>query len=283
VNVRAGWADGDMHPFCFLYLSSQVIYSSSPSDFDYFSPNRDSRKRYEETSDFLGDQFRHLPETKRVGLAFQKSILPTRLIFQAGLHVGAACRLPPEWTYCNNSVTRDHSFCYSTNALQYRGYLNDKGKVRRTSPYQNFDTLVENKDAHHIPKDEATLYHIQMHRYYIGASPEAVGRYKINDYSRLYFPSVIKELKRRHLFELLTSSNFQNLYESGNFFGQFLSPPDENSTVEYIANHNMLQTLLPSRIVMEEDPGKDLIWVDFNDFYDSIRDIPSSANTSSAS
>jgi hypothetical protein len=272
-----GWADGDNHPFCFLHLSSQVIYANTPSNFDYFSPNRDVNSKGRPSSNFIGEHFNHLPETKRKGLAFQKSILPTRLIFQAGLHVGAACRLPLQWTHCNNRseaarVKRtgeaEDEFCYSSNSLQHHGYTFENRKLTKNSPLHNFDSLVENKDARLVPKQEATLYHIQIHRYFIGASSESVGKYKINDYSKHYFPAVIKELKRRNIFDLLTTKNFQTFFESGNYWGSYLAEPDSLSSPDYIANHQLLQTLTPVQRVGAGPAGDEgRGWLDFADFY----------------
>ena len=278
-NGAAGWADGDGHPFCFLHLSSEVIYAKSPSDFDYFSPYRYVKKGQSASSDFIGDHFNHLPETKRMGLAFQKSILPTRLIFQAGLHVGAACRLPFQWTHCNRSddssyeddkIEADSPFCYSTNSVQHHGYSYENKVLTKKSPLHNFDSLVHNKDARLVSKQEASLYHVQIHRYHLAASAESTKMFKINDYTKYFFPSVIQELKRRHIFELVTTKNFQTFFESGNYWANYLTEPDSLSTDEYRANHQLLLTLPSARGAGGSEPAKDADWLDFADFYAKV-------------
>ena len=270
-----GWADGDDHPFCFLHFKSEVFFTKTPSDFDYFSPNRDikllSRRP---VSDFVGDHFNHMPEPRRKGLAFQKSILPTRLIFQAGLHVGAACHLPLEWTHCSRRRTANSSssiienkFCYSLNARERYGYeLSAEREMVNSSPLHNFDTLVQNKDARLIPMSEASLYHIQIHRYDIGASVEAYSKNKINDYSRLYFPDVVKELKRRNIYEILTTRNFQSFFENGNKWGLFLAEPDSTVSSTYLSNHILLTTLSPA-LGSGWLTSQDETWTDFAEFY----------------
>lgn len=206
-----------------------------------------------------------------MGLAFQKSILPTRLIFQAGLHVGAACHLPARWTHCNRSDDSAHDrFCYSTNSLQYHGYTFDGRVLLKTSPRHNFDSLVENKDARLVPREQASLLHVQVHRLFLAASPEALaGGRRINDYAKHFFPQVLEELKRRHLLELLTSNNFQKLYETGSPWGKFLAAPDESSSAQYVASHKLLQTLWHTRGAGSEAAG-DTGWLDFAVFYDAV-------------
>lgn len=271
----AGWADGDDHPFCFLHLSSQVIYTKTPSDFDYFSPNRDVNKDKAASSDFIGDHFNHMPEKKRKGLAFQKSILPTRLIFQAGLHVGAACHLPFQWTHCNRTeysspdTEVETQFCYSTNSVEYNGYTYLNEVLTKSSPLHNFDSLVRNKDARQVSEKEAILYHVQVHRYHLGASAESMNNYKENDYTKYFFSSVKKELKRRHIFELLTTKNFQKFYESGSYWGGYLAKPDHLSSAEYRVSHQLLHTLPPAQGTGSQPTGH-AEWLPFAAFYEEV-------------
>ena len=98
-----------------------------------------------------------------------KAILPTELIFQASGNLGAACRLPVEWTTClwnssSKSSNKSDYFCRSGNESITRRSLE-----RLTT--HDFDELTTDGDSHFFDKDNvASIYHFQssliLYQYY---------------------------------------------------------------------------------------------------------------------
>ncbi|CAE7267252.1 unnamed protein product, partial [Symbiodinium microadriaticum] len=189
-----GWADGEAHPFCFLMLFSEVIYS-----------NMGYPEVYDPKRIWVGQKYTHMPETKRTGLSFKKSIIPTRRIFQAGLHMHGACSLTHEFRdRQNGDCTPEQEFC---NVKQYHEQYGMSRKFDRAidfSVYHRFDSRVANKDTKRIDRHtEATIYHFQMHRSYLAASEESQNG-TTNEYVTRFFPSVLGALKSRGLNVLMT-------------------------------------------------------------------------------
>ena len=185
-----GWADGDAHPFCFLMLFSEVIYS-----------NMGYPEIYDPKRLWVGQKYTHLPESKRTGLSFKKSIVPTRRIFQAGLHMHGACSLPHAFRdrSSGGDCTPDQEFCNAMSSVHYDGMSRGYDGTVPFSLYHRFDSRVGNKDTKRVDQQsEATIYHFQMHRSYLSASEESMNG-TVNEYVTRFFPSVLNELKRRSL------------------------------------------------------------------------------------
>lgn len=180
-----GWADNDAHPFCYLMIFSEVIYASR-SDYDPDKP-------------WVGERLQHLPE--KSGLAFKKSIIPTRRIWQVGLHMHGACDLGPDFWPPNCNINDE--FCYAKDDMESRGLrTTPNGQILPFSTYQHFDASVYDRDAKAINiQTEATIYHFQIHRPHLTASVEVLNN-SLNEYVLRFYPAVKKELYRRN-FDLL--------------------------------------------------------------------------------
>ena len=201
-----GWADGHGHPFCYLTLSSDCIFRKDDA----------TRKNLDRVV-WVGEEYSHRAEKDRRGLSFQKSILPTRIIYQAGLHVGAACRLPPVWAGCNDS------FCYTSSNKEVYGYTvdfrNGSKQAVDFSFIHKFDAVAFDKDAKRLdPATEALIYHIQIYRVDVRASDAVINSQEKNEYATRFFPAVMSELKRRGIYLLATLP--ENIYTRN------LVPPD---------------------------------------------------------
>jgi hypothetical protein len=116
---------------------------------------------------------------------FKKSIIPTDIIFQVGLHVSGACKLSYPYNGCPNK----------SNDLCYRGDNN----TNYDDNIQYFDDPVLHKDVKEIDMDtEGCIYHMM-----VNAAHELISNITDinvkNDYSLIYFPLVHQELKKRKL------------------------------------------------------------------------------------
>jgi hypothetical protein len=179
-----GLADGDGHPFCYLILSSRVtLYQRAHMTYSAAQP-------------WLGQRFAHDAELLgESGLGFKKSIRPTRTIFNGGLHMAGACRLPKEWNGCAEDV----DFCYGNNGALTRYTYFQNGSAINFNLNHHFDEVVMDPDAKQVnPHTEAVINHLQYHRFWFGASPEALATQGV--YVRDgYFRRVYEELDRRGL------------------------------------------------------------------------------------
>ena len=179
-----GWADGDGHPFCYLRLLSESLYR----------PNSVS-KRPNIFSAWIGNRFTKGPEDDH-GLNFEKSILPTKQIFQAGLHTGAGCKLEYPFSGCDSSHTED--FCRVEKYAQQYGYTvvrEPDYNVTDFSFEQRFDGFIFNKDAKTLkPDEQAFLYHIQIHRESLTSESHDESS---NIYAERFYPDVLQNLRRR--------------------------------------------------------------------------------------
>lgn len=178
-----GLADMDGHPWCYLILLSAVtLFEQAHTSVDQQHP-------------WIGERFAHGAEPLGHGLGFKKSIRPTRTIFQGGLHMAGACRLDWPWNGCKENV----SFCWGPNeASQYRLTALPNGTAINFNLNHRFDEVVLDQDAKLIdPVHEAVINHLQYHRFWFGASEEALA--KDSEYTNRFFPSVIKAIDERGL------------------------------------------------------------------------------------
>ena len=183
-NGGRGLADKDGHPLCYMVLSSQVTFFKKAVEYaDFEHP-------------WIGERFSHGAETltNGSGLGFQKSIRPTRRIFQGGLHLGGACHLPYPWNGCSSP---SESFCES--GFIHRLQSNINGSVLNFHNDQLFDEVVYDEDAKHInPLTQGVINHIQFHRHWFGATSEALDRTSF--YTSKYFTTVVELLDRQGLY-----------------------------------------------------------------------------------
>lgn len=189
-----GFADGDGHRACYILLDSETI-TSAPED------KRDAV--------WIGERFAHGSHKSR--MSFQKPIFPTDRIWQASLHVGGACQLPPEWLHCKNTSVAVNDFDYNTSPEfcyldnggleQTSGVTvrNKKGFLQTFSPYHALNEPVREHDARRASiKNDAIIYHIQAHREYLktdGALSHLLQQ--TNEYTARFFDSVYAGLVKR--------------------------------------------------------------------------------------
>ena len=179
-----GWADGDGHPFCYLRLLSESLYRSRdiPVKSDFFYP-------------WIGNRYKAGPE-KDHSMNFEKAILPTRKIFQAGLHTGAGCKLDYPFSGC--TMDRKEEFCTVDKHSQRYGYTIIREPFYNTTDFsfeQRFDGFIFNKDAKTL--DQATegfLFHVQIHRDYLKSDSLTSSQ---NLYVTRFYPSMLKGLRQR--------------------------------------------------------------------------------------
>lgn len=192
-----GLADGDGHPYCYIIINSAATLRSL------------TYKRSKATSTWIGQIFQHGHEEffakgKGKGLAFKKSIRPTRKVFHGGLHSVGACKLSPTWDSCGDDK-REVGVCYHQYGDLHRQKLDKFNNSIATSFHFNhrFDEVVWDEDAKTISVDQAYINHFQYFRLWFNASEETLS--KSNEYSHQFFPNVLKGLDKRDLklpFEL---------------------------------------------------------------------------------
>ena len=195
-TIRKGFADRDGHPYCYLQMHSEVI------------PNREAVSTVDMDHLWIGEQFSHGPEpaTSRLGLkfSFKKSIIPTRNMFQIGLHMSGACKLPWRWNGCNDPKVE---FCYGTTGEAKREPNLDL-EFQPFNSQQRFDEIVTDDDTWKIDTTtEAVLYHFMLYRFYWGASNASILATK-NDYYTKHFQNTLAGLRLRNL-DLLIDLPFE--------------------------------------------------------------------------
>ena len=240
-----GLADLSGHPLCYYLLSSLVIL------------NKGQNKPVDPQHPWMGEVFSHGPEPKHArinrGMGFKKSILPTRVIFQAGLHMGGACQLPRGFTSCYNAQYEVNEHCYYWQSSEniHSAYVN--GTLVNFHKFHNFDEKVHEEDAKRINMDtEAVIYHMQPHRGHLNpASDEALN--SVNEYNTRFFGLVMEQLRERGLELLVTiPSSLEEI------------PMPENQNKEWVPYHvfqelsnieNTQSTTLSSKLSLSALPA----------------------------
>ena len=115
---------------------------------------------------------------------FQKSILPTKMIFQVGLHKHGACKQEFPFNGCKSNLTE---FCYKPlNSNE------DKNVVY-------FDeTILQSKEMQIDTSKDAVLYHIMYYSSFYTTS-STTDLTIDNDYRAKYFSQTLAALKQRKL------------------------------------------------------------------------------------
>ena len=120
-----------------------------------------------------------------VKFAFKKSIIPTKNIFQVGLHVHGACHLQYPYSGCEENHT---GFCYKPSRK-----TNSSGKFSRTHSF--IDQLKTREVKAIDTQSQGVLYHIMIFRDVIPAN--ITDSTANNDYTVKYFPDTLAALKKR--------------------------------------------------------------------------------------
>lgn len=201
-------------------------------------------------------------------MGFKKSIRPTRTIFQGGLHLAGACRLPSGWNGCGHNETE---FCYHHKRPFSRLQFDADKKVVDFHLDHYFDEIVLDTDAKFIDsKGEGVLNHIQYRRMHHQASPGAIATK--GEYTTSYFPAVYEALERRGLvmpFELPETS----------------AKPFPNPDVTWL-DHVVLNTKISE--AKEKSKTQSHVWLDPDNLNSplsqiSLKDIMKANSSSSAS
>lgn len=253
-----GWADGDAHPYCFLMLDAVAVFNS-----DEYVVKK---------SRWIGDKFPHGHETTRFGYEFKKSIIPTRNIFQAGLHMDGACKLPNKFTGCPSNSSDE--FCFLKSWHEFYGatssYLNVTDPHSTFSTTHKFDSYVADKDAKKINADtQGVIYHIQIHRPEQEATDEALNR--TNDYALTHFPDVLDELRDKSLHALVTIPDKIPYHEPGDIAWLKLWP----QTVKYVLSKPLQGDIsdIPNYATTYGVPDKDNNLIELPAFSRDLKDV----------
>ena len=214
----------------------------------------------------MGQRFRHGHEPYGHMMGFQKSIRPTRTIFQGGMHLAGACKLPVEWNGCKENSTE---FCYSGGGVNSREALNDNGSYIDFHLNHYFDEVVMETDARRINRlNEGVLNHIQYRRQHMTASPEAQSVQ--GEYSATYFTPAYEALEERGLVMPLELPERAKILKS-----------QQDLKAAWI-DFNHLRTLINNALQKKSSPGKKTFLDSHNSILSgiSLQDIiPSTIST----
>ena len=196
--------------FYHIFTSSEAVASM------YDSENVDMNHLW------VGERFTQLTEPKDSWLdkkfGFRKSIIPTKNIFQVGLHMSGACKLDYPWNGCEKNSTE---FCYANNnnnnnnsknnyinnSNDNNGNSNNNVTVDNLKTYHSFDQGVTSSDVKDINStSEGVLYHIMYFRLHFLPSPE-IDLSLMNDYAMKHFPNTLEALRKRGLDVLIETPN----------------------------------------------------------------------------
>ena len=144
---------------------------------------------------WMGERFAHSTEPKGSSLdqmyAHKKSIIPTKNIFQVGLHMSGACKLDYPWNGCDKNST---GFCYTEEKVQVGHDFSD---------HHSFNEIVREHNIKEIDvASEGALYRTMFHHSSIVASNITDLSMK-NDYAAKFFPQTLKALRKRRLDVLI--------------------------------------------------------------------------------
>ena len=178
-----GMADGENHPYCYFHFQSHVL-ANDPTNFRaYYKPQ------------WVGDNFAHMVErqgTHWADMGYVKSISPLDRIFQMGLHVPGACRIPDPARYTTCAELSNTSMC--------EGHFpapGGKGMPTPPRPMHHIDEHVKLEDAKFSnPNTTAVVYHVMMQRS-AAAQEFNYSRQHRNEYVSRFYPRVKAALVER--------------------------------------------------------------------------------------
>lgn len=165
-----------------------------------------------ETTHWVGDRFikptEPITSKNHEHFSFKKSIIPTKNIFQVGLHVHGGCHLECPYTGCDK---KHIGFCYKSfikmnNSSNMSDNRSDNGNVKekKFSMTHSFLDQVRDSDVKSIDsQSQGVLYHVMLFRDVIPSNitdPTAT-----NDYTVKYFPATLSALKSKG-FEALINT-----------------------------------------------------------------------------
>ena len=133
-----GWADGNAHPFCYLNLHTADAYVSPRTHFE----NR--HFEFDMSYIFAFDAASTRPNN-------MKAILPTAILFQAGILSPGVCQLEPQWANCDpelldNSTEKDKYIACITNDPS-ASWINRQTNNKLFQRYHEYDDVVTPADG----------------------------------------------------------------------------------------------------------------------------------------
>ena len=143
-----------------------------------------------------GELFGH--DFQRKSDWFYKSIVPTKTIFQVGLHQHSCCRLD-HWQMngCSNKNDSTIEFCNHNIAIDNM-HVNLKYMASNMT-YHTFDQVILPSDRKTLNKvTEGLILHIKIFRPEVMRTNLSVNGI-INNYAKYFFPKVLKNLRNRNI------------------------------------------------------------------------------------
>ena len=149
---------------------------------------------------WIGEKYSHpaeagdSPKHRRSG--FRKSIVPTKSIFQFGLHTHGACDLGYPYNGCTGKTS---GIC--TDAIdkdKSKLYVETKEGTYSRNTHRFIDAVTDNEIKDINMKTEAVLYHNQVFRTHNEVN-ESIDITKLNEYAEFYYPAVAAALRKRQL------------------------------------------------------------------------------------
>ena len=161
--------------------------------------NKESSKSTDDIF-WIGEKFSHPPEpvgsAKHLKSGFRKSIVPTKTIFQFGLHAQGACNLQYPFNGCTGTTS---GICTDTiDKDKSRRYLETDNETDNRNTHRFIDRVTNNEMKDIDMKNEAVLFHNQVFRSGNKVHP-SVNITKLNEYAEFYYPQVAAALRDRQL------------------------------------------------------------------------------------
>ena len=178
---------------------------------------------------WIGEKYSHPAEAvdsaKHLRSGFRKSIVPTKPIFQFGLHTHGACDLGYPYNGCTGKTA---GICTDTiDKDKSKIYFETKEEACSRNTHRFIDAVTDNEIKDIDMKTDAVLYHNQVFRTN-NEVHKSINITKLNEYAEFYYPAVAAALRKRQLDLLIdvpsiklremSVSNtwlpFQSLYET---------------------------------------------------------------------
>ena len=162
-------------------------------------PNKESSKSTDDIF-WIGEKFSHSPEpvgsVKHLKSGFRKSIVPTKTIFQFGLHAQGACNLQYPFNGCTGTTS---GICTDTiDKDKSKRYVRTDNETDNRNTHRFIDRVTNNEIKDIDIKNEAAVFHYQVFRDN-NEVHSSVNITILNEYAEFYYPQVAAALRDRQL------------------------------------------------------------------------------------
>ena len=149
---------------------------------------------------WIGEKYSHPAEAvdshKHLKSGFRKSIVPTKPIFQFGLHTHGACDLGYPYNGCSGKTS---GVCADTvDKDKSKHYVESKEETYSRDTHRFIDTVTDNEIKDINIKYEAVLFHNQVFRRQ-NEVHKSINITRLNEYAEFYYPAVATALRKRQL------------------------------------------------------------------------------------